>query len=171
MFTQVQLLVRFCLIPALDEIHWTSTDFARLSNVVSTRPIVPPGRHEIFYHGIKVGLEGDFTSAAHILIPQLDHSLRFHLEIRGHAVTTIDDNNLHNEISLNEIFRRYHKELEDIFGSTDFTFILKSFLCSDTGENFRNELFHGLVSSLHDYRLAFAWWLAVYLLFLLKFPE
>lgn len=167
----IEAIVRFCLIPALRELHWTSNDFMRLYNIVANRPIVPPERAEFFFLGIKAGIEGDFLEAGHILIPQIENSLRFLLEARGLVVTSLDSENLHSEMSLNKIFEIHRKELVGMLGSEDLVYIMESFLCSKSGQNFRNELSHGLVNNSQDYRFALAWWLTVYLLFLLKFPD
>jgi hypothetical protein len=166
-----QILTRFSLVPALSEIHWATKDLVQLANEISYRPIVPPDRGEMFYMGIKLGLEGDFCQSAHILIPQLENSLRFLLEARGHSVSQLNNDLLHNEMLLNPLFKTYRNELTELFDSTDLIFTMESFLCCKSGENFRNEMAHGLVANVHDQRFAFAWWLVVYLLFILKFPE
>ncbi len=171
MAPQIEAVTRFCLIPALREVHCASRDLVALFNIISHRPIVPPGRAEFFLSGIQAGLEGDFLEAAHILIPQLENALRFILEARGLVVTSLDSENLHSEMSLNRIFGQYRKEIVALLGSEDLVYMMESFLCSKAGENFRNELSHGLVSNPHDYRFAVTWWLALHLLFRLKFPD
>ena len=166
-----QAVTKFGLIPALSEIGWTTKDFNELFNIISYRPIVPQGRAQIYFAGIRAGLEGEFVYAAHVLIPQLENSLRFLLEVRGLSVVTIDKDGIHSEMSLNAIFENYRRELIALFGSEDLVYSMEAFLCSRAGDNFRNEIAHGLVENVLDYRLAFAWWLSVYLLFLLKFPD
>jgi hypothetical protein len=166
-----QMLTKFSLIPALSSVHWTTKDMVQLANEVSSRPIIPPDRSELFYSGIKLGLEGRFCEAAHILIPQLENSLRFLLEAMGHNVSQLGNDLLHNEMLLNPLFKNYRKVLVDLFESDDLVFVMESFLCLKSGENFRNEMAHGLISNANDFRFAFAWWLVVYLIFILKFPD
>lgn len=166
-----QALTQFSLIHALSELHWSTKDLVRLGQEICNRPIVPPDRAEMFFLGIRAGLFGDFCEGAHILIPQLENSLRFLLEARGLSVVQVGSDLLHSEMLLNPLFETYRDELEQIFGSADLVFIIESFLCRKWGENFRNEMAHGLIATPTDYRFAFAWWLTVYLLFALKFPE
>jgi hypothetical protein len=166
-----EMLTRFSLLPALSEIYWTTKDLVQLGNEISYRPIVPPDRAKIFYLGIEAGLRGEFCQSAHILIPQLENSLRFLLEARGLSVTQLGSNLLHNEMLLNPLFKTYRRELGELFESPDLVYTIESFLCCKSGENFRNEMAHGLIAKANDHRFAFAWWLTVYLLFIMKFPE
>jgi hypothetical protein len=171
MSPELEAVTKYCLIPALQDVHWPSRDLVTLLNVLSHRPMVPPGRAKFYFSGIEAGLEGRFLDAAHILIPQLENSLRYLLEARGHVVTTLKSENLHSEMSLNMLFDNYRKEIAEMLDSDDLAYLMESFLCAKEGQNFRNELSHGLVSNPHDFRFAFAWWLAVHLIFRFKFVD
>ena len=45
-------------------------------NIVYNNPFIPIGREKLFSRGLHAGLVGDFVTAAHVLIPQLEHSCR-----------------------------------------------------------------------------------------------
>ena len=55
--------------------------------ITHTTPFVPPGYGNIFSLGFARMLQGDYVSAAHILFPQLENSLR-HMLVLGNADPT-----------------------------------------------------------------------------------
>ena len=117
--------------------------------------------HEILYsRGLIAGLEGDPIISTHLLIPQLENSLRYILkqhEFIASKIETIQDNLLLHEV-LNS------PDLEQILGR-DIIFALKGLLVERMGSNLRNEICHGLLEHSRFYQpeLAYIWWLILYL--------
>jgi hypothetical protein len=132
-------------------------------------PFIPPGREYFFARGLYEGLNGDFLVAAHLLIPQFEHALRFHLEERGVDVTTFDEG-VQELMDLNKLFGIRRENLLQLLGQ-DQVFELEGLLIRRYGSNLRNSLAHGLLwrPQFFDPSVIYLWWvtlrLAVYHLF------
>ena len=71
--------------------------------LVSDNPLVPAGREYIYARGLHAGLTGDFLVAAHLLILQLEHSIRYLLVIRGVFTSGLDSQGIQEERNLNTL--------------------------------------------------------------------
>jgi len=130
--------------------------------LVSNNPFVPVGREMIYARGLSAGLAGDILVAAHLLVPQLENSIRHLLIRQGCIVSKLDDNGIQDEIDLNQIFYDFWDELVDIFGE-DTAFDLRGLLIERFGSNLRNEEAHGLMD-YDDFfapQISYVWWLAL----------
>ena len=127
-------------------------------------PIVPKGREGLFGKALFQGYERDFVSALHLLIPQIEHMVRFHLKQAGAKTTTLDKDGIENENGLSTLMDL--PEAETVFGK-DLAFELKTLFCDAFGPNLRNELAHGLIDedACHSPFAIYAWWLGVRLVF------
>jgi hypothetical protein len=114
-----------------------------LIELVSANPFVPPSRRGIFVRGLMAGLDGDWLSCGHILIPQLENSIRHFMEQSGAIVTHMDGDQIQSELDLNTLL--YRPEAEKIFGE-NLVFGLRVLLVEQLGKNARNRLAHGLLS-------------------------
>jgi hypothetical protein len=125
---------------------------------------VPVGRERIIAKALFAGYDNDFVTALHILIPQLEHLVRFHLKQHGAKTTNLDKNGIENEKGLSTLMEL--PEIETIFRK-DLSFEIKALFCDPFGPNLRNELAHGLL----DYEEAqsiysiYAWWLGLSIIF------
>lgn len=126
--------------------------------LVFDNPFIPPGREEIYARGLHAGLLGDFLVAAHLLIPQIENSLRYILQAQGVITSGLDQNMIQDEYTLDRII--YINELKDILGE-DIVFDLKGLLVKRPGSNIRNLLSHGLMDyeAFFSARLIYLWWL------------
>lgn len=113
--------------------------------IVSNNPFIPAGRELIYAQGLHAGMEGDFLVAVHLLIPQLENSIRYVLTQNGVTTSGIDSKGVQDERSLNTTL--YLPEMQEIFGE-DITFDLQGLLVERFGNNLRNRMAHGLMS--HD---------------------
>jgi hypothetical protein len=111
--------------------------------VVSDNPFVPSGREYIFAQGLLAGIEGDYCVALHLLIPQIENSIRHILADTGMPTSGLDDKGIQDEWSLNRTL--YEDVIESIFGKK-CSFDLRHLLVERTGVNLRNRLAHGLMS-------------------------
>lgn len=127
-----------------------------LMPIVSDNQFVPENREMIYAKGLFHGLEGDFIEAAHLLIPQIENSLRFLLRKKGIVTSKIDSNGIQNERNLNDIL--YISETEEIFGK-DIIFDLQGLLVERFGANLRHRMAHGLMDypSFFNIHISYLW--------------
>lgn len=128
--------------------------------IVRNSPFVLEGREEIFAQGLQAGLTGDYLTAAHLLIPQVENSIRHLLEQRGVTVSRLDDQGIQDERHLNDLL--YCPEVEEIFGE-DTAFDLRGLLVERYGSNLRNRVAHGLISSdgFYSVEVPYFWWITL----------
>jgi hypothetical protein len=131
--------------------------------IVANNPFVPQGREYIYARGLHAGLIGDFLVAAHLLPPQLEHSIRCILYQRGFITSGLDDQGIQDEHNINTFFRQRESELVQIFGE-DLTFDLQGLLVQKGfGSNLRNQMAHGLISYNGFFQppVIYLWWLTL----------
>jgi hypothetical protein len=136
--------------------------------LVSNNPFVPKGRELIYASGLFAGLNGDFLTSTHLLIPQLENSIRFILTKNGTIASGLDQYGTQNEYDLNVTL--IMKELNEIMPE-DIVFDLRGLLIERYGSNLRNRMAHGLI----DYNefefspeIRYLWWLTLNLCYLWK---
>lgn len=130
--------------------------------LVENNPFIPPGQEGIFLRGLHAGITGDFLVATHLLIPQVENSIRYLLT---HYAGDPRTSKLRQDLSqperdLNELL--YNEEVENVLGA-DLVFTLRALLIEPGfGANIRNNLAHGLMSTdqFVDADAIYAWWLA-----------
>ena len=134
-----------------------------LTPFVSNNPLVRPGREYLYAEGLRAGLVGDWVTAAHLLIPQFEDSMRYLLQKGGVTTSGMDEEGVQDERSLNATL--YLPELEKMLGP-DITFDLQSLLVEQYGHNLRNNLAHGLMShgAFYSHSVIYLWWLILRLI-------
>jgi hypothetical protein len=134
--------------------------FRDLIFVILNNPFIPPGHEEIFLRGLHAGFHGDFLVASHLLVPQIENSLRHVLESHGVDVSNLMSDGTQPVKVLGAIFSM--KETEEIFGEA-LCFELRGCLIEKTGFDFRNRIAHGFVSEAECYSVASEtiWWLVL----------
>jgi hypothetical protein len=153
------------IIPALEimniEHRLQEVDFI---SICANSPIVPPGRERLFGKAMFYGYERDFSTAIHLLVPQIENMVRFHLKNAGVKTTTLDQYGIETENGLSALIDL--PEVAQIFGE-DLAFEIKVLFCDSFGPNLRNELAHGLLGDLESQSIycAYAWWLGLKLSF------
>lgn len=134
---------------------------------VADNPFVPEGRETLYVRGLHAGLEGEFEVAVHLLIPEMENSIRHVLSQRGVITSGLDSKGIQKVYGLGKLLNL--PEMKEIFGE-DITFDLQGLLVrSETGvgDNLRNDVAHGLMNSEDFYRThaVYLWWLTLHLLF------
>ena len=132
-------------------------------SIVAENPFIPLGREYIYAKGLYAGLTGDFLVAAHLLIPQIEHSVREILLQRGIITSGFNDEGIQDQHNLNTFFRERQSELKKIFGE-DLAFDLEGLLGrKGFGSNLRNLMAHGLISTNDFYNssIIYLWWLTL----------
>jgi len=155
--------VRWLLEPVIQQIVLEHP--CRLSDflaIVSNNPLVPEGREMLYAKGLQAGMRGDLDIAAHFLIPQFEHSVRYVLAQRGIITSSIDQEGIQQEYDLNRTL--YMPILKEIFGE-DMVFHLQRILVDPLGGNLRNKMAHGMISSDEFFSIpvAYLWWLILHL--------
>lgn len=145
----------------LQEHRLREDDFIGLA---SQSPIVPRGRERLFGKALYAGFDRDFTVSIHLLAPQIEHMVRFHLKNAGVKTTNLDIDGIENENGLSTLMGL--PETEAVFGK-DLSFEIKALFCDALGPNLRNELAHGLLDddSFQSIHAIYAWWMGLRLVF------
>jgi hypothetical protein len=162
---ELQLVVQGYIWPALEvmvlEHRLREGDFF---SIATNSPIVPPGRERLFAKALFAGYEKDFAVSLHLLVPQLEHLVRYHLKAAGAKTTTLSDDGIETENALGTLLDL--PETTKIFGE-DVTFELKALLCDPRGPNLRNEVAHGLLDdgAFQSAHAVYAWWFGLKLVF------
>ena len=141
--------------------------YSYFDDLLSYNPFVPSGRYHLFRTGLVAGLHGDWMTCAHILIPQIENSLRNTFEHSGKLVSILKSDQTQVELDLNTLL--YCAEVEEILGN-DLGFVLKVSLTEKLGLGIRNKLAHGRLPDdfFNSANIAFLWCLGLHLLFLTK---
>ena len=134
-------------------------------SLVSHSPFIPPEREYLFSKGLHAGLTGDFFTSTHILIPQIENSVRYLMWRRGIITSGLDGRGIQNEHNLNSTL--YRTEITSIFDENTL-FDLKCLLVEHAGSNLRNRMAHGLISDgeFMSPLMSYIWWLTLRLCFL-----
>ena len=81
--------------------------------ILQQSPFVPHELLGTFSRGFLRFFQGDFTSAAYILTPLLENSLRHVLRMNGHDVTTFDDaSQTQQDRTISVLFEQMRDELD-----------------------------------------------------------
>jgi hypothetical protein len=131
--------------------------------IVSNSPFVPPEREYLFAKGLYAGLTGDFFTSTHILIPQIENSVRYLLWKRGAVTSGLDDRGIQNEHYLTStLYPRNYPEITSIFDE-DTLFDLQGLLVEHSGSNLRNRMAHGLINDDEFLSpiMSYLWWLTL----------
>jgi hypothetical protein len=121
---------------------------------------VPPGRERLFAEGLYAGFQRDLVTAVHLLVPQLENSIRVLLARAGVRVSGLDQEGIQMEYSLNRLL--YEPKLRDLLGD-DTVFALQGLLISKFGSDIRNNFAHGLTSygDFFSWNCFYLWWLTL----------
>lgn len=151
--------VRLSIIPALRQIlseHAISKN--SIFNICNLSPIVPKSNIDLISHAIWLGFELDFSTAIHLIAPQMELIVRNQLQSNGVHTAQLHEDGIEHEKGLSALFDM--KECNEILGK-DNIFELKTVFASSSGPNLRNEVAHGLLTDDSAQYVApvYAWWL------------
>lgn len=122
---------------------------------VRYNPFIPEDRELIYAKGLLWGFWGEYMESTCILVPQVEHSLRYLLESRGTSTRKLDKDGIQDWMSLNSIFEPnaaggLREELIGMLGE-DTVFDLRALLMERFGANLRNQHSHGLMDTQSYY--------------------
>jgi hypothetical protein len=110
--------------------------------IVQLSSFVPAGHHHIFSLGFARLWQGDYVTAGHLLLPQIENSLRHVLQMAGRDSTKIEEDGIEGDRPLNILLGYCRADLEAILGA-DMVWELDSLLNFRPGPALRHELAHG----------------------------
>lgn len=151
--------VRLSIIPALRQILSEHTiSKSSIFNICNLSPIVPKSNIDLISHAIWLGFELDFSTAIHLVAPQMELIVRNQLQSNGVHTAQLHEDGIEHEKGLSALLDI--KECDDIFGK-DNVFELKAVFASSSGPNLRNEVAHGLLTdeSVQYVAPVYAWWI------------
>ena len=157
--------VQALILPALEVLtldhRLRTADFIELAR---RSPIVPIGREVLFGKALAEGFNRDFATSIHLLVPQIEHMVRFHLKSSGVPTAHLDQNGIENENSLSALIEL--PECSSLFGD-DLTYEIRALFCDQIGPNLRNNVAHGLLDDMEVQSIdaIYAWWLGLKLVF------
>ena len=161
-----QLAVQGQIRPALDEIMTQhNVSEYELESILKNSPFIPYGHEYFFIKGLAFGLEGDFLSACHILIPQVENSLRFIVRSQGEEPTTLHGDGTQERNGLKLLLN--HPAIVEILGQ-DIVGNLQAILIDKIYGDLRNQMSHGYMPAGHFFGVApvFLWWLVLHIIML-----
>lgn len=139
----LSLTVSGCLLPGLDiiqrEHYFSITMFQKLT---TSSILVPPDRISSWAEGLYYGCSGNFIVAALILIPQIEHWLRWLLQSAGHDTVVRKSDGTDEHLVLESLLA--HPVIKEILEDA-LWYELNFYFLDRHGANIRNEMLHGLV--------------------------
>ena len=159
----IGLAVEGRIVPALQVINLEHVVHeADLLFICERSPIVPRGRERAFARGLLAGFDRDFLVAAHVLAPQVENLVRWHLQKAGVRTTVTDENGITQQMGLGALMAL--PQTATIIGE-NCAFEIEALFCDANGPNLRNDIAHGLVdddAAFSRYSV-YAWWLVLHL--------
>jgi hypothetical protein len=133
--------------------------------IVRGAGFVPPQQHEFVAQGLYAGYRGSFVLSTHVLPPQIEAVVRYHLQEAGVNTSRITgEASIDMETGLSTLMEA--PQAVEIFGP-DLAFEFRALLCGPLGPNLRNRVAHGLVSAsaAGGVEGVYLWWLVLRLTF------
>jgi len=138
-------------------------DEAAIAALIEDSAFVPEGHLSLFVKGVIAGFQFDFSTALHILIPQVENGLRHVLEQFGVVPRNIDADGIEDVWLLGKVLE--HEKLPDVLGE-DMLYELRTLMTGRLGPNLRNLIAHGLLNeqSLNGEMGFYLWWVLIRLI-------
>lgn len=142
-----QLIVNGHLHPARVMIHGRfQIEERHIIPLIYNSPFVAEGHAALITLGLTRFFQGDFMSATHLLIMQLEPCLRHILKMNGNDPVRQCDDGTEEEYDINAMFKHMRPELIAIFGE-DLIYELDLLFVGRPGPSLRNDWAHGFLSA------------------------
>lgn len=134
------------------------------SPIVAASPFVPQGHSDLFALGFARLFQGDYCSAAFLLIPQLENSIRYVMSNVGKESSKIKPDLLEEDRSLSGLLQNMRPEVEQIFG-VDLVNEVDLLFNQKGGPNLRHEMAHGKITigDCYHHSVIYGCWMIYYL--------
>jgi hypothetical protein len=132
--------------------------------IVAHSDFIPIGHHQIYGLGLARLWQGDYVTAASLLIPQLENSLRHVLQLVGRDSSKIEEDGIQGDRALNVLLTYCRPDLEEVFGP-EMIWEIDALFNFRPGPALRHELAHGKLHTQAFYSpdVISACWLIFYL--------
>ncbi|GMV52573.1 MAG: DUF4209 domain-containing protein [Chlorobi bacterium] len=133
-----------CIVPGLEVLqkeHNISLDFCR--RLMSRAALVPHGRTESWAKGMYLGFKGEICEATHILVPQIEHWLRWLLQASGDDTIRRQQDRTDIQLSMETMLS--DPMMKEMLND-GLWFELNYYFLSPHGAKLRNNLMHGLIA-------------------------
>ena len=110
--------------------------------IVQMSSFIPAGHHHIFSVGFARLWQGDYATAGHLLLPQIENSLRHILQMSGRDSAKMEEDGIEGDRPLNILLGYCRADLEAVLG-IDMVWELDALLNFRPGPALRHELAHG----------------------------
>ena len=123
-------------------------------------PFVPTGFEHIFAMGLARFWQGDYVTAAYLLIPQLENAMRNYLAWRGVEAAKIHDDGNQEDRGLTVLLGELRADTETVFGK-NLTYSIEMLFHNRQGPALRHQLAHGKLTTgaCYDDQSIYACWL------------
>jgi hypothetical protein len=138
-------------------------DEAAVEGLIKDSALVPEGHLSLFVKGVVAGFRFDFSTALHILIPQVENGLRHVLEQNGVVPRYINADGVEDVWLLGKVLE--HEKLAELLDA-DMLYELRTLMAGRLGPNLRNLIAHGLLDeqSLNGEIAFYLWWVLLRLI-------
>lgn len=132
--------------------------------IVAHSDFIPIGHHQIYGLGLARLWQGDYVTAASLLIPQLENSLQHVLQLTGRDPSKIEEDGIQGDRPLNVLLTYCRPDLEEVFGP-EVVWEIDALFNFRPGPALRHQLAHGKLHSQAFYSpdVISACWLIFYL--------
>lgn len=140
---------------------FTKANVIRESDIepfVKTSRFVSPYSTTAYIRGLTAGFYWDFYGALSFMLPQVEQSLRWLLQLEGKITSSLDHKGIEEEWPLAKLLS--HDAIKHTLGE-GLVLALKAMLTDKLGANIRNRSLHGLLTPLeHNFIQGLVvWWL------------
>jgi hypothetical protein len=123
-------------------------------------PFLPPDRCQMFFNGIYAGFSHNFETAAYLLVPQIENSFKHIARTNEVLITRYQDKEQFDNTMGGCLSKIKPLITQDIFVE------LQDFLTETSGQNFRNNLLHGITApGMAKHYGKYVWWLVLKMVF------
>jgi hypothetical protein len=128
--------------------------------IVAHSDFVPAGHHHIYALSLARLWQGDYATAASLLIPQLENSLRYVLQLVGRDASKIEEDGIQGDRPLNTLLTHCRADLEEVFGP-EMIWEIDALFNFRPGPALRHELAHGKLhwNAFYSVEMISACWL------------
>jgi hypothetical protein len=109
-------------------------------------PFIPREQAEIFARGFAAFFQGDYLSAVHLLLPQMEGAVRHVLTQAGHPTTIIQSDMTQEDRSMSAIFETMRPALLQVFGEP-YVLEIDTLFLDRRGPALRHVIGHGKLTS------------------------
>jgi hypothetical protein len=113
-------------------------------------PFIPREQAEIFARGFAAFFQGDYLSAVHLLLPQMEGSVRHVLTQASHPATIIQSDMTQEDRSMSAIFETMRPALLQVFGEP-YVLEIDTLFLDRRGPALRHVIGHGKLAAAQCY--------------------